>query len=143
MKAKMTPFLYRSAESRRSGAETSATVMQPDIVAAAHYSDDRRAKTLEPERNLMLAVLEDAVRCFQENYSAACGNRKRIFNDAQRWIFQPNDDWIFSFENVCAALALDPQYLRRGLTHWKEHELTKQPTARLWGPAVLRSGTHA
>jgi hypothetical protein len=142
MEAKMPLFRHRSAQARRASGATSETPMQPDILAAPQYADDRRAKTLEAEKSLMLAILEDAVRCFQENCSAACGNRKRIFDDAQRWIFQRNNDWVFSFENICAALGFDPQYVRRGLISWKEHELTKRHSAGLWKPAVLRAGTH-
>jgi hypothetical protein len=137
-----TAFRYSSAQASRTAVENSATVMQQDILASAQYAHARRAKTLEPEKSLILAILEDAVRCFQENHRARCGNAKRTFDEAQRWLFQSRCDWVFSFENVCAVLGFDPQYIRRGLSSWKERDVAKQCGAPLWKPAALRSGTH-
>jgi hypothetical protein len=116
--------------------------MQRDVVVPAQYLDAQPARTLEPEKTLMLAVLEDAVRCFQENHAARCGNRKRIFQNAHEWLFKPNNDWVFSFENVCAVLGFDPKYIRRGLRGWKEKELVKERAAPPWKPLPLSSGTH-
>jgi hypothetical protein len=77
----------------------------------------------EGEKELMLAVLEDAINSFQ-SYIAAAGNEKekKQFREAQQWIFGKNEEWLFSFDNVCEALELDPSYVRRGLTAWaKRH----------------------
>ena len=40
-----------------------------------------------------------------------------------------NDDWLFSFENLCEVLGLDPDFVRSGLARWKEQQV---------GPAVVR-----
>jgi hypothetical protein len=68
----------------------------------------------------MLAVLEDAVTCFQKYALAYNGKGKRPFCEAEDWILEKNSKWFFSFENICAALGLDPNYVRRGLTHGKD-----------------------
>jgi hypothetical protein len=31
------------------------------------------------------------------------------------WFASPDRTWLFSFERICEALELDPDYLRRGL----------------------------
>ena len=142
MKSKTTALMGRSAQGSRTGAEASTTVTQGDVLASAQYADARRARTIEPEKSLMLAILEDAVRCFQENYSAEYGNRKQIFDDAERWLFQSSKDWVFSFANVCAVLEFEPQYIRRGLRTWRENELSKECGIPVWKPAAVRSGTH-
>jgi hypothetical protein len=84
---------------------------------------------LEPEKRLMLAVLEDAIECFQDHYAARCGNSRRAFVDAERWIFGTNRDWVFGFENICSALGFDPEYVRKGLRRWREKEALKRSLA--------------
>jgi hypothetical protein len=111
-------------------AETFTSLFQPDTLLPAQYFDDRRGKALEPERKLMLAVLEDAVSCFQENHLARCGRSKWLFDDAQRWIFEAGSDWIFGFENICSVLGFEPQYIRRGVRRWQEKDLAKQRGAK-------------
>ncbi len=78
----------------------------------------RRSAQLEPEKALLLAVLEDAVTCFLKFHSAQDRIGKGRFHEAKEWIMQSGSDWFFSFENVCELLGLSPEYLRRGLEHW-------------------------
>jgi hypothetical protein len=93
-------------------------------------SDDRfEDPLLEAEKRLMLAVLEDAIECFQDNHSAHYGQRRRAFMDAQRWIFGAQSDWVFGFENICSVLQLDPEYIRKGLRRWREKESLKRAPA--------------
>jgi hypothetical protein len=72
------------------------------------------------EERLMLAVLQDAVDCFQEHVLAQYIWEKKLFQDAEDWIFDENTDWPFSFQNICETLQLNPDYIRRGLLVWKE-----------------------
>ncbi|MGE5218260.1 MAG: hypothetical protein ACM3SP_14765 [Chloroflexota bacterium] len=112
--------------------EQPAALFQPDAVLVTQFFEDRRCKTtLEPEKRLMLAVLEDALCNFQENYSARYGKRKQLFDDALRWFFEASDDWVFGFENICSVLEFNPEYIRKGLVRWKEKELSKHHSAML------------
>lgn len=93
-----------------------ASLFQPDLILSAQYFDNLRKKTLlEPEQRLMLAILEDGVNCYRENLHARGGRGKRAFDEAAAWIGRIDFDWIFSFENVCDALGIKPDYVRRGL----------------------------
>jgi hypothetical protein len=74
----------------------------------------------EGEERLMLAVLQDAVECFQKHAMAEYLWEKKLFQEAEDWILERNSDWLFSFENICQALRLNPDYIRRGLLVWKE-----------------------
>ena len=110
-------------------------VFQPDILINTQFlSTYRRRFYLQPEQVLMLAVLEDAVLCFQDNVAAATPRKQMLFREADEWIFSSADSYLFSFDNICEALALDPNYLRRGLKRWKEETLgeldRKQPRQR-------------
>jgi hypothetical protein len=72
------------------------------------------------EQRLMLAVLQDAVECFQEHALAQYPWEKKLFQEAEDWILEKNAHWLFSFENICETLQLNSDYIRRGLLVWKE-----------------------
>lgn len=74
---------------------------------------------IPPEKELMLAVLADAVECFCKHSTARNGVETRLFREAQEWIFAEDDEQPFSFINVCEALSLNPNYIRRGMLEWK------------------------
>jgi hypothetical protein len=96
---------------------------QQDTLPRSPHFHKRLADTfLKPEERLMLAILEDAIRCFQTHHSAQCGNSKRLFEEVRRWIFHTGDDCVFGFENICSVLGLNPGYIRRGLVQWREKE---------------------
>jgi hypothetical protein len=82
----------------------------------------RRASPIEPEKALLLALLQDAVECYQKYSAAQDRVGREQFAEAERWLMGGQNDWIFSFNNVCDLLGLDPQYLRRGLRHWKANK---------------------
>lgn len=112
--------------------EKVASLFQPDILLAAQYVETVRTRaSLEPETRLMLAVLEEAVLCFQKGSSAGDRRRKSLFRDAEEWIMEENSDWPFSFENICEALGLNPAYLRQGLLRWKEKKLAHHQKIRV------------
>ena len=67
----------------------------------------------------MLAVLQDAVVCFQEHAAAKCKRKQSLHREAQEWISSTDRTYLFSFENVCEALGFDANYMRAGLMRWK------------------------
>lgn len=70
----------------------------------------------EPERNLMLAVLEDAIRCFLGYREGDPDPRNRLaYADARDWINSPSRYSIFAFRNLCEIVGLNPDCLRREL----------------------------
>ena len=95
-------------------------IFQPDILIDAQFqATQRRRFQLEPERVLMLAVLQDAVGCFQEHAGAKCKRKQEMHSDAEEWIASTDRSYLFSFENICEALGFDPEYMRHGLARWK------------------------
>ena len=110
-----------------------ASVFQPDTLLSAQYFDNMRRRTLlEPEKRLMLAILEDAVDCFKENLSAESGRRKMLFDDAEQWIRAGGGDWVFSFDYICEALGFNPAYVRQGLLRWQEKNRSKRFRGGAW-----------
>ena len=101
-----------------------ASLFEPDTSV-----DPQWGKT--PEQKLMLAVLDDAVSCFQEYLPTRDKIGTKLFREAEEWIFlQGKSNWLFSFDNICEALDLNPGYIREGLLHWQDHRLREQH--RVW-----------
>src|SRR3990172_8231826 len=69
------------------------------------------SKDLQPEKALMLAVLNDAISVL-----LSASQKQYDILDARKWIFVPDDeDWPFSFVNVCYTLGVDSSYVRKGV----------------------------
>ncbi len=109
-----------------------ASLFQPDTVSPAQYLETVRRKThLEAEQELMLAVLEDAVTCFQGYFAARDKTKTRLFREAEDWILQQKkSNWLFSFDNVCETLGLNPGYIREGLLRWRQFRLRERDRVR-------------
>ena len=109
-----------SYETGLSMEERVTSLFQPDTLLPEQYLDTFRRKLhLEPEKKLMMAVLEDAIACFQKYVFAREGKGKMLFQEAEDWVQDTNSDWLFSFGNVCETLGFNPDYLRQGVTTGK------------------------
>lgn len=98
-----------------------AGLFEPDVLLPAQYfAAFRRMGGLDRERLLMLAVLEDAVDCFQKYSIAKDPRGGQLFSEANEWVGSGDKGWLFSFENICDTLEIDPSYVRRGLRRWRE-----------------------
>jgi hypothetical protein len=113
--------------------ERFASLFQPDTLIPQEYLETFKRRThLQPEKRLMLAVLEDGIACFQK-YVAACDTKgKKYFQETEQWVMEEPNERLFSFNNVCETLGLDADYLRRGLMCWKTAALEKRATGRIY-----------
>lgn len=95
-----------------------------DILVRSQYLDTfRRSEHLGPEKSLLAAILEDAVEEYRKYTVAQDPKSKSRFDEVEEWFNHRSTEWIFSFENVCELLDLDPEYIRRRLhetADWKE-----------------------
>jgi len=69
-------------------------------------------------RALTWAVLEEAIMCLTGNPPSVGRSRRpteQLALQAERWVRSTDQTWPFSFENVCAALGLEPSGLRVAL----------------------------
>lgn len=117
-----------------------ATRSSQDSGPGIELQDSQRTFKREPEEALMLAVLEDAIACYQKHMFAKDKRGREIFLDTEAWMLEKDGHWIFSFENICETLSLDPNYLRQGLLRLKEQSMSKAkihpliPRRRIGGP---------
>src|SRR5262245_18402949 len=75
------------------------------------------------EERLMLAVLENAVECFQKHVLARKPSRKQLFQEAEEWFLDKESEALYTFENICDTLGFHPDYIRQGLMAWKDAKL--------------------
>jgi len=100
--------------------DTLAELFGPDIVLPEQMIEGYRNDSyLSGEKALMLAVLEDGIRCFQEHLRNPRYNPRLLSQQAEEWISAEDWDWPFSFNNVCETLGIDPEALRSTLLRWK------------------------
>jgi hypothetical protein len=112
--------------------------MEPKIVDVEIDADGERLERLsltglgggEPRsgdisgvRALMLAVLEDAVRCYLES-------DREVADEAELWTRSRLRSWPFAFDVVCEALSLDADAVRAALRRMKEASGSRPPIAR-------------
>jgi hypothetical protein len=62
---------------------------------------------------LMRAVLEDALLCFEKQFVCHGQKSLRLAHEAEAWIWSNDTGWPFAFVNVCAALGLAADSVRR------------------------------
>lgn len=102
------------------------SLFEPDTLLPVQYFEAMRRKhLLEGEKRLILSVLEDGIECFMKYVDATTNKGQRLFRDAEEWINLRDKQWIFSFDNVCDMLDINPDYMRRGLHDWKEKKLAQ------------------
>ena len=99
-------------------------LFEPDTLLPIQYFEAMRKKhLLEGEKRLILSVLEDAVECFMKCIDAATNKGQRLFREADEWIAHEDKRWVFSFDNVCDMLDINADYMRIGLSRWKERKI--------------------
>jgi hypothetical protein len=132
--------LQQSAETQERQMSTANAIVDgfslPDIVLPSQHFN-ARTKHLEPEKQLMLAVLTDAVRCFRMGSACGQGPRRRLFADAEWWLFRAEGSGLFSLQSICDALEIDPRRLRRGMLDWRDRELAGEASRMIRRPPVL------
>ena len=96
--------------------ENSGRLFEGDVIAPDQYlAIFSRSNHLEPEQELMLAILADAIECILKYCDQPVPMRAKLYHEAREWIFAQDDREPFSFLNVCEMLRFDPSYLRRGV----------------------------
>ncbi len=109
------------------------SLLQPDRLFPVQYLETIRSKIyVDPEKMLMLAMLEDVIACFQKYISSRDGKGKRLFCEAEEWILkEQNGDWFLSFGNICKTLDLNHEYIRQRLKRWRYYGLKENDRIRL------------
>src|SRR5262245_24120648 len=110
--------------------------LEPEVVLPSQFHGKGGLDaSLQPEKRLMLAVMEDAVGTFQKYVWSRDRAGQRLLAEVEEWFYSDDVEWPFSFVNICHSLDLEVPYVREGLRHWKQQQ---QVDARLDGAKVVR-----
>ena len=97
----------------------------PEELASEHLVPSQFTELLQrssertPELKLMGAVLEDAIRSFCQCAGSPGVRSQKLFRETAEWFESHDVSWPFAFENICDALALEPNWIRGLLTRWR------------------------
>jgi len=111
----LSPFLYDL------GAATRALPLAAVLPEQFHGSPVN-TNVARGEVALMRAVLEDAIACFQKQVLKKGRRALRLAREAEEWLFTDDQQWPFSFLNICNVLGIDPGYIRRGLKQLRQEQ---------------------
>jgi hypothetical protein len=102
-------------------------IFEPDILLPIQYFAALKRKRFScGEHRLLVAIIQDAVECFQKHIHARDSKRRQLFLDAEAWISVDDDLGMFSFDNICELLGLNSDYLRKGLLDWRDKERSRR-----------------
>jgi hypothetical protein len=96
-----------------------AAGFEPETILPSQLLDTSRlGATTQPEKRLMLAVLEDAIATFQRTRGGASRAAAREFDEVRAWLASDDTSWPYAFLNICHVLGFEPGCLRAGLDDW-------------------------
>ena len=120
------------------------SLFEPDVlIEELSGKAVRRTAALSSEKRLMLAVLRDALDCYQKYALADDRANRELFEEAAAWIECTNTDGLFSFESISSALDIEPAYFRRGLAEWHRRHLEARRSNGQPAPQPSRAGATA
>ena len=91
-------------------------LFESDVIAPEQFLEIfSHSRGQEPEQDLVLAILTDAIECIIKYLNEPIPARAKLFGEAHDWLFAQDEREPFSFINVCEILKFDPSYLRRGI----------------------------
>ncbi|HEY3302980.1 MAG TPA: hypothetical protein VGL70_05530 [Candidatus Binatia bacterium] len=111
-----------------------AYFLPADASLPAQYWDTvARKDQLEPEKKLLLAVLENAIRTYRQYAFTP----SRLLHEVENWLFSEEKDHPFSFETICDALGLNAECVRRGILRSQSKRRVQQAS-----PLVVKKKRH-
>jgi len=105
-------------------------LFEPDILVPTQFFSTTMSRVAHKrgEYQLLIAILEDAVHCYQKYFRAQTRQERRLFQEAEAWLMRSGatagegNRPVVSFGYICAVLDLDPEFLRCGLRRWREQQ---------------------
>jgi hypothetical protein len=95
----------------------SSSLFEPDVLLPSQYLSKEEEGLIGGERRLMAAILSDGIESYlQQAEFYIKGVSTRI--DAIEWVETKDLTYVFSFDNVCSGLGINPEYLRIGLARY-------------------------
>jgi hypothetical protein len=110
------------------------------LVKPEQFQDLWNGTTTSPERELAAAVLEMAAADLHKHRYSRGRHDQQLYWRAYDWVASENQNWPFSFVNLCELLHLSPEALRASLLRVPAHDPVVGPTRSAPGRrAVVRT----
>jgi hypothetical protein len=114
-------------------------VVLPDLMLPTQFEDARRnSHARPPEVRLIVAVLEDAVRCYRRYLNGTRPRARCIFRETDEWFAADEPEEPFSFVSICAILVIDPEAFRAGLQRQPAPRQARAAAATRSAPSQTR-----
>ena len=110
----------RTGDGHFDGLGEPMTVLPGQLIASGGLAG---APQVEGERRLLIAVLEDALHCFQKYAGAVDRRGRQRFVEAEEWFMEPDSKAKLTFEYICETGGLDADSIRANLRRWCEKRL--------------------
>jgi hypothetical protein len=118
------------------------SLFDPEVVLPDQmFPGSKLPAFVQSEGRLMLAILQDAVDCYQRHALARNPRHRAEFEEAKQWITSSESDWVFSFENICNVLGIDPDYIRSGLANRAPKNRSRRRTLPRLTPRIIPLAT--
>lgn len=98
--------------------DSSGGLFEPDVVLPSQYYSNDDDGLRGGERKLMAALLSDGVEAYVAQCTSTNSNLSSSKIDAREWVDTQDQDYVFSFDNVCECLGINAEYLRLGLNRY-------------------------
>lgn len=96
--------------------------LAPEWIHPEVYFDSiKSSNESQPERRLMLALLQDAITLYQRVLVKKAKQKwipardQGLMEECEAWFKSDARDALYSFENICNVTGIDPDYLRQGI----------------------------
>ena len=113
----MASYTSQFADSYSSSNDPFSGLFQPDVMLPSQFNGDSEDGIGGGERRLMAALLSDGVEAYIGKVLSQREADPRN-SDIKEWVETKDSTYVFSFDNVCSCLGIDPDYLRLGLARY-------------------------
>lgn len=87
--------------------------IEPDFESPILLPVQRATRTTTPERRLLLAVLEEAVREHAVALRTTGRGARRRLKELTEWFACEDESWPYSFASICVHLGIDRKFALR------------------------------
>ncbi len=102
--------------------------LEPTLPEAGHFETGHEG--------LMRAVLVDALKVYERGFATTDVVRRKEAREVAGWVAIDDNEWPFSFVNVCTCLGVDPDCLREELHRMRKAHGENSYAAKADKPSV-------
>lgn len=106
----------------------------PSLLPKQYYDMIAGRRRGNGTRDLMAAVLEDAIRAYITNLARKTRRQRYRFKEVNEWLEARGDPGPFSFETICEVFDIDADGLRRRLKEAPPKSIPRRGAVRSQRP---------